>query len=122
MHIFYWQQLGDKGSGWIFGNGNTHGKSSSERCIFCRRREIKIILPVPVYAVGIPHAETCGIGPGYFILTYDYSMIGPLCEVVRRENMIVFHAKPTRTSLPFYGHYIMRPIHITFVVEHPGRR
>ena len=48
-------------------------------------------------------------------------MVDPVCQVLRREHMIVGHAKPILT-LSGRRNDVMRRIEIHFTVEHTSRR
>ena len=74
------------------GNSYAHAKAPSlaTRC----SREIEIIAAVLFHTVGCPHGIRVFLHPWHLVLSDNRSMVSPVGEVVRRENMIVLHREP----------------------------
>ena len=106
---------------WALGTvcySHTHGKTAS----FSRsRREIEIVLPVSVNAVGRPHRIGVRSHPRNFVLSDNHSVIRPIGQILRREHMVVLHAKPVLT-LTLGRINVVRGVQIHLSIEHTRSR
>jgi hypothetical protein len=57
-------------------------------------REIEIVLAILLYTVWSPHRVSFWVAPRYLLLREDDTVICPVCEIIRREHMIVSHTEP----------------------------
>ena len=98
----------------VVGNGYTDGEAPSARGR--SRREIEIVLPVSVDAVGCPHRVGVGAHPGHFVLRDDDAVVCPVRQVLRREDVVVLHAEPV-LALPRWRHDVVRRVEVHLIIK-----
>ena len=82
----------------VVGNSHTYTKSttSAVRTFLWLWSiwEIEIILTILLNTIWSPHRVSLWISPRYLLLRQDDTVVSPVCEIIRREHMIVRHAEP----------------------------